>query len=109
MKKVIRKKKERIERENADSLKSALIKKALGYDSTETVEEYVGSDEGEIRLAKKKVTVKEVPPDMTAIKILLETELKSVSQMTDAQLESEKERLLKILAQKNEGDENNEE
>lgn len=108
MKKAVRKNKERKERDGADSLKSALFKKALGYDSTETVEEYVGSDEGEIRLAKKKVTVKEVPPDMTAIKILMETELKSVSEMSDAQLEREKERLLKLLAQNSEGDENSE-
>ena len=34
-----------------------LIKKALGYDVKEVVEEYVNED-GEIRLTKKKVTKK---------------------------------------------------
>jgi hypothetical protein len=34
--------------------KDALIKKALGYDATEVVEEYVSGEEGEIKLTKKK-------------------------------------------------------
>ena len=54
-----------------EKIKEALLKKALGYDCTETVEEYV-SEEGEIRLTKKKITKKNVPPDMSALKILLE-------------------------------------
>ena len=40
---------------NSD-FKEALIKKALGYDATEVVEEYVSGDEGDIKLTKKKVT-----------------------------------------------------
>ena len=32
----------------------ALIKKALGYDAKEIVEEYAEKDDGEIRLLKKK-------------------------------------------------------
>ena len=52
--------------------KDALVKKALGYDCTEVVEEYVSGDEGEIRLTKKKVTKKNVPPDISAAKILLD-------------------------------------
>ena len=39
--------------------KDALVKKALGYDATEIVEEYVSSDEGEVKLTKKKVTKKQ--------------------------------------------------
>ena len=79
-------------------LESALIKKALGYDCTETVEEYAGDEQGEVRLLKKKVTVKNVPPDITALKILLEEQSKNVSEMSDEELENEKERLLKLLA-----------
>ena len=78
-------------------LQSALIKKALGYDATETVSEYVSGEEGEIKLTKKKVTVKNVPPDMTAIKILMEEGNQSLEEMTDEQLEQEKVRLLTLL------------
>ena len=49
----------------------ALTKKALGYTSEEVTEEYQEGD-GEITLTKRKVIKKEVPPDMTALKILLE-------------------------------------
>lgn len=59
----------------------ALIKKALGYDATEVVEEYVGNDDGEVKLSKKKVTTKNVPPDMSALKILLDDSQKEVGQM----------------------------
>ena len=78
--------------------KSALIKKALGYDYKEIVEEYVSSDEGEVKLAKKKVTKKNVPPDITALKLLLDSQT-PISQMSDEQLEQEKKRLLKLLEQ----------
>ena len=75
----------------------ALIKKALGYDATEVVEEYVGSDDGEVKLSKKKVTTKNVPPDMSALKILLDDSQKEVGQMTDEELEKEKIRLINLL------------
>ncbi|MBE5734169.1 MAG: hypothetical protein E7347_03860 [Clostridiales bacterium] len=78
-------------------LKEALIKKALGYDQTEVVEEYVSGEEGEIKLTKKKVTKKNVPPDITALKILLEGQEQPLSEMTDEQLKEEKVRLLKLL------------
>ncbi len=80
-----------------ENLKSALLKKALGYSVTETVEEYVGGDEGEIKLLKKKVTKKKVPPDVTALKMLLDETKISVNDYTDEQLEIERQRLLKEL------------
>lgn len=79
-----------------DKLKSALIKKAIGFDSTEVTEEYAIDDNGEIKLTKKKVTKKNVPPDMTAIKILIDDAV-PISEMTDEQLENEKLRLLQLL------------
>ena len=82
---------------NSD-FKEALIKKALGYDATEVVEEYVSGEEGEIKLTKKKVTKKNVPPDITAIKMLMEEiNENAVTGLSDEQLESEKIRLLKLL------------
>ena len=78
-------------------LENALIKKALGYDATEVVEEYSSDSEGEIRLLKKKITKKNVPPDMTALKFLLDETEKDLTQMTDEELFNEKVRLLNIL------------
>ncbi len=77
-------------------LEQALIKKALGYDATEVVEEYVG-DGDEIKLSKKKVTTKNVPPDMSALKFLLDESQKQVGEMTDQELFEEKVRLLCLL------------
>lgn len=82
-------------------LKEALIKKALGYDATEIIEEYVTGDEGEIKLSKRKVTKKNVPPDITAIKMLIDDSPKSVKEMSDEELEQEKQRLLNLLSEKN--------
>lgn len=83
-----------------NDLKIALIKKALGYDATEVVEEYIADEEG-VKLSKKKVTKKNVPPDITAIKLLLEGEELDLSKMSDDELIKEKERLLKLLAESN--------
>ena len=80
-------------------LKEALIKKALGYDATEIIEEYVAGDEGEIKLSKRKVTKKNVPPDITAIKMLIEEGGKSVKEMSDEELNEEKQRLLNLLSE----------
>ncbi len=77
--------------------KTALIKKALGYDATEVVEEYVSSEDGEIKLTKKKVTKKNVPPDITALKMLMENSEKDVASLTDEELECERLRLLRLL------------
>ena len=74
-----------------------LVKKALGYDAKEVVEEYVGGEEGDVKLSKKKITTKYVPPDMTALKILLDENQKQVGDMTDEELEKEKNRLLSLL------------
>ena len=75
----------------------ALTKKALGFTSEEVTEEYQEGD-GEITLTKRKVIKKEVPPDMTALKILLdEIAEKPITEMTDEELNAEKERLLTLL------------
>lgn len=82
-------------------VKAALVKKALGFDATEIVEEYVSDEQGDIRLSRKKVTTKNVPPDVTALKMLLEDDDAPVSQMTDDELEKEKTRLLELLSKRN--------
>ena len=78
-------------------VKAALVKKALGFDATEIVEEYVSDEQGDIRLSRKKITTKNVPPDVTALKMLLEDDAAPVIKMTDDELEEEKARLLELL------------
>lgn len=78
-------------------ISKALAKKAVGYDAKEIVEEYQ-DDEGTLRLTKKKITKKHIPPDTQAARIVLESmENKSVSSMTDEQLNAEKERIINLL------------
>ncbi len=78
-------------------IERALYKRAIGYDATETVEEFSDMD-GEVKLVKKKVTVKNVPPDISAAKMLFDMEGKDeLSCLSDEELEKEKKRLLKLL------------
>lgn len=83
---------------SSKNLKDALIQKALGYDAVEVIEEY-SEDDGEVKLIKRKVTTKNVPPDVTALKLLIENfNENSLESMSDEQLEKEKIRLLELLA-----------
>lgn len=80
-----------------ERIRKALLKRALGYNSTETVVEYSGDGE-ECTVVRKKVTEKDVPPDISAAKLLLEKwQTDDYSTMTDEQLEAEKRRLLSLL------------
>ena len=81
-----------------DEVKSALKKKAVGYEAQEVVEEYQDTDEGLV-LTKKKITQKHYPPDTTAAKMILDvfSEQQDYSMMTDEELEKEKQRLLKLI------------
>ena len=76
--------------------RDALLLRATGYDATETVEEYADKD-GEMVLLKRRIAVKNVPPDVSAAKMSIEEPEISVSDMTDEQLKKEKERLIKEL------------
>ena len=89
---------------DSKKLERALEKKAFGYDAEEVVEEYV-SEDGEMKLVRRKVTKKNVAPDVTALKMLLDGE-KSLAEMTDEELAAEKERLLKMLAKQEKEEEN---
>ena len=83
-----------------EELKKALLKKALGFSSDEIVEEYSLDESGNSVLNKRKVTKKYNPPDISAMKLLLEKEELTddkLSQMTLSELKKEKKRLLKQL------------
>lgn len=60
------------------------------------VEEFTLED-GELKLIKKKVTKREIPPDIKAVKLLLEER----GEATDEELEEEKRRLLNMLREQN--------
>ena len=77
-------------------INEALIKKAVGFDTKEIVEEYALDGEGEIKLSKKKVTIKCVPPDVSALKMVMDLAT-PLSSYTDEELEAEKERLILML------------
>lgn len=49
-------------------------------------------ENGELKLVKKKVTKREIPPDIKAVKMLLEG-----GEQTDEELEAERSRLLEML------------
>ncbi len=54
-----------------EKLAKSLLKKAMGYTVNEIVEEYV-QEENELKLVKKKITTKHIPPDINAARALLE-------------------------------------
>lgn len=78
-----------------DEVLKALYKRAGGYVAEESVEEYAVKEGGE-ELVRRKVTYKDVPPDISAIKLLLDGEEDS-AEFTEAELIAEKERLIKLL------------
>ncbi len=58
------------------------------------MEEYVLTD-GEYKLVKRKVTTREIPPDIKAVKLLLDGG--GDENLSDEELEEEKQKLLKLL------------
>ena len=96
-----------MERED-DKIKQALLKKALGYNASETIEEFSVDDEGNQKLSKKKITKKHYSPDISAVKVLLERYYKTyeeqVLSMSDEDLQNEKLRLENLLKGEGDGD-----
>ena len=84
-----------------EKIKKALLKKALGYTATEIIEEYANTDDGMV-LQKKKITSKDIPPDLASFKALLEniSPKGEFDDLSDEQLLEEKNKLLKKLSKK---------
>ena len=92
------------------SLSKALIKKAVGLSVDEVIEEYAQDEETkDLKLVKKKVTKKQLPPDIQAVRALMEinnyAESDTYTKMTDEELYKERDKLIEIL--KKEGAESN--
>lgn len=77
-----------------DDILDAVYKRACGYEAREVVEEYAVVD-GSLELVKRRVTLKDVPPDMTAAKMAIDGG--GISELSDDQLKAEKARLLAEL------------
>ena len=80
---------------NDDGVKKALVRCAVGFDTSEVVEEYTRAD-GELKLVKRKVTRRDVPPDIKAVKMLLDGEA-DIGGMSDEELEERRKKLLAML------------
>ena len=73
-------------------IREAILKVALGYSLEEVTEEY-GVEDGELKLVKRKETKKDIPPDLKAVRLLLED--RDYSALSDEELEKEKQNLIK--------------
>lgn len=91
--------------------KQALMKSATGFVSSDVVEEFSLDESGEMKLVKRKVTKKEYPPNISALKTLAEISIKEdeLDAMSDGELEKEKERMLSLLAKMETGEEKEDE
>ena len=83
-----------------EKIADAVRRVALGFRIEEVTEEY-GVEDGELKLVKRKETRKDVPPDLKAVKILIEDT--DYSALSDDELEREKIRLLKRLEEETNG------
>jgi hypothetical protein len=67
---------------------------------TEVTEEYAEVD-GELRLLKRKKTEKDIPPDLKAVQLLLESrEERDISLLSDEELKKEKQKIFKTINMK---------
>jgi hypothetical protein len=77
-----------------ENVKLALKKCAVGFDTSEVVEEFA-VENGELKLIKRKVTKRDIPPDIKAMKMLLEGQ--DVEKFSDEELMEERDNLMKML------------
>ena len=78
-----------------DDIFSALKKCAVGLETNEVVEEFDARD-GELKLVKRKVTKRDIPPDIKAVKMLIDGG-GGVDGLSLSELEEERKNLLKLL------------
>ena len=82
-----------------DETYKAIKKLVKGFCLKEVTNEYVADENGDMKLSKQKVSKKLVPPNTDILKMLFsktETQSLSFDTWSDAELEKEKQRLLKL-------------
>ena len=77
-----------------DDILGALKKCAVGLETNEIVEEFDARD-GDLKLVKRKVTKRDIPPDIKAVKMLIDGG--GVDGLSVEELEEERQNLLKLL------------
>ena len=82
-----------------EKLNDVLMRVAKGCRVEEVTEEYAEVD-GQMRLTKRKEIRRDIPPDLKAVQMLLGSGYAEIGEMSDEQLEKEKERLLLSLQEK---------
>lgn len=75
-----------------DEIKDALFRCATGLSASETVEEFTVED-GQLKLVKRKVTKRDIPPDIKAVKLLLDGR----EELSDEELQAERRKLQELL------------
>ncbi len=86
-----------------EKIARSLLKRATGYTQDEVKEEYQKDENGEMSLVKRTVTSKYYPPDGAAVKSYLDmSETFEAAKLDDKTLAAEKERLLKMLKEREE-------
>ena len=70
------------------------MKVELGCSVEEVTEEY-GVSDGQLTLVKRRETRKDIPPDLKAVRLLMEGQ--DFSAMSDEELEKERKRLIARL------------
>ena len=85
-----------------EDVEKAIVRKALGYEAEEVVEEFDRENE----LIRRKVTTKHYPPDMSAVKVMAELRVgeDDIDRLSDAELEKLKTKLLLQLKDMTKGD-----
>ena len=79
-----------------DEVRDAVLKVALGFQVEEVTEEYDARD-GELKLIKRRETRKDIPPDLKAVRLLLEGT--DYSALSDEELEAERARLAAAISE----------
>jgi hypothetical protein len=83
-----------------EDLMKALRKKARGYKTKEVVDEFVIDESSTPVLSRRKITYKDVPPDIGAVKTIAEIlSGAGYKELTTEELKKEKQRLLEELRQ----------
>lgn len=85
-----------------EKLNKILLKLASGYSYTETVEEFtLDKETNQMILVKRKVSTHQMPPDMSALKLLSSGEEYDLSTLTDEELIALKQKFLEELREEN--------